>query len=89
MGATTAIAVKDGELDLPALEGGLIPAQKYIYTGNGQFKSSDGRSAVSFDPQKNGKTYLKLNAELDFPGAGQMVMVTYEYQKLESNPLTP
>ncbi|MEK4327098.1 serine hydrolase domain-containing protein [Paenibacillus sp. FSL R7-0312] len=89
VGATTAIAVKDGELDLPALEGGLIPAQKYIYTGNGQFKSSDGRSAVSFDPQKNGKTYLKLNAELDFPGAGQMVMVTYEYQKLESNPLTP
>jgi CubicO group peptidase (beta-lactamase class C family) len=89
VGATTAITVKDGELDLPALEGGLIPAQKYIYTGNGQFKSSDGRSAVSFDLQKNGKIYLKLNAELDFPGAGQMVMVTYEYQKLESNPLTP
>lgn len=87
VGATTAITVKDGELDLPDLEGGLIPAQKYIYTGNGQFKSSDGRTAVSFDPQKNGKTYLKLNAELNFPGAGQMVMVTYEYQKLESNPL--
>lgn len=67
VGATTAITVKDGELDLPALEGGLIPAQKYIYTGNGQFKSSDGRSAVSFDLQKNGITYLKLNAELDFP----------------------
>jgi hypothetical protein len=87
VGATTAIAIKDGEIDLPALEGGLIPPQKYVYTGNGQFTSSDGSATVSFDQQKNGKTYLKLNADLNIPGVGQMVMATYEYQKLDSNSL--
>lgn len=87
VGATTAIEIKDGEIYLPALEGGLIPPQKYVYTGNGQFTSSDGSAAVSFEQQKNGKTYLKLNAYLNLPGVGQMVMATYEYQKLDSNPL--
>ncbi|MEK4514767.1 serine hydrolase domain-containing protein [Paenibacillus sp. FSL H8-0122] len=87
VGATTTIAIKDGALDLPALEGGLIPAQKYIYTGKGQFTSPDGSAAVSFDKQKNGKTYLKLNTHLTIPGIGQMLMVTYEYQKLDVSPL--
>ncbi|EHS59637.1 serine hydrolase [Paenibacillus kribbensis] len=86
VGTTINVEIKNGEFDLPALEG-FVPAQKYVYTGDGQFKSSDGSVAVSFDKQKNGKTYIKANIFLNFTGLGQMVMVTYEYQKLDANPL--
>ncbi|WP_068505073.1 serine hydrolase domain-containing protein [Paenibacillus kribbensis] len=86
VGTTINVEIKNGEFDLPALEG-FVPAQKYVYTGDGQFKSSDGSVAVSFDKQKNGKTYIKANIYLNFPGLGHMVMVTYEYQKLDANPL--
>ncbi|KJD46447.1 serine hydrolase domain-containing protein [Paenibacillus terrae] len=88
VGTTINVEIKNGEFDLPALEG-FVPAQKYVYTGDGQFKSSDGSVVVSFDKQKNGKTYIKANLYLNFPGLGQMVMVTYEYQKLDANPLNP
>ncbi|MBT2216841.1 serine hydrolase [Virgibacillus dakarensis] len=84
--STINIDMNNGAIKLPELEG-LIPAQKYVYTGNGKFKNSDGSAVVSFDKQTNGKTYLKLKAYLDFPGIGQMDMVTYEYQKLDVNPL--
>ncbi|MFW5436775.1 serine hydrolase domain-containing protein [Paenibacillus apiarius] len=87
VGKTVNLEVKNGEIDLPALVGGAIPPQKYVYTGNGQFKNNDGNVAISFDQQKNGKTYLKVNSNLNFPGLGQTVMVMYEYQKLDSNPL--
>ncbi|WP_238650447.1 serine hydrolase domain-containing protein [Paenibacillus piscarius] len=87
IGSTTEVTLKNGELSLPELEGGLVPAQKYVYTGKGQFKSPDGSAIVSFDQLKNGKTYLKLNVHLQLPGLGQMLMVTYEYQKLDANPL--
>ncbi|MGW9527276.1 serine hydrolase domain-containing protein [Paenibacillus terrae] len=88
VGTTINVEIKNGEFELPALEG-FVPAQKYVYTGDGQFKSSDGSAIVSFDKQKNGKTYIKANIYLNFPGLGQMVMVTYEYQKLDANPLNP
>ncbi|MFS0838774.1 serine hydrolase domain-containing protein [Paenibacillus sp. 1P03SA] len=80
--------IKDGEIDMPAL-GGLTPAQKFVYTGKGEFKNNEGNLTVSFDRLKNGKTYLKLNALLTFPGLGQTVMVVYESQKLDRNPLDP
>ncbi|MFE4572552.1 serine hydrolase domain-containing protein [Paenibacillus chitinolyticus] len=82
------LEIKNGEIDLSAA-GGLIPSQKFIYTGNGQFKNKEGNHTVSFDRAKNGKTYLKFNGYLSFPGLGQMVMATYEYQKLDRNPLDP
>jgi hypothetical protein len=87
VGTTINVEIKNGEFDLPAFLDGFVPAQKYVYTGDGQFKSSDGSVAVSFDKQKNGKTYIKANIYLNFPGLGQMVMVIYEYQKLDANPL--
>ncbi|MEK5318346.1 serine hydrolase domain-containing protein [Paenibacillus sp. FSL L8-0644] len=89
VGTTINVEIKNGEFDLPAFLDGFVPAQKYVYIGNGQFKSSDGSVVVSFDQQKNGKTYIKANLYLDFPGLGQMVMVTYEYQKLDANPVNP
>ncbi|ANY65598.1 serine hydrolase [Paenibacillus sp. BIHB 4019] len=89
VGSTLDIAIEDGELALPALMGGFIPEQKYVYTGNGQFKNKEGSITLSFDEQSNGKTYLKLSSYLDFPGIGQTLMVVYSYQKLDPNPLTP
>ncbi|HEY2491817.1 MAG TPA: serine hydrolase domain-containing protein, partial [Paenibacillus sp.] len=86
VGKTVNLEFKNGEIDLPALSG-LIPPQKYVYIGKGQFKNNDGNVTLSFDQPKNGKTYLKLSNYLNFPGLGQTVMVTYEYQKLDSNPL--
>jgi len=86
VGKTVNLEFKNGEIDLPALSG-LIPPQKYVYIGKGQFKNNDGNVTISFDQPKNGKTYLKLSNYLNFPGLGQTVMVTYEYQKLDSNPL--
>ncbi|MFD0619894.1 serine hydrolase domain-containing protein [Paenibacillus sp. GCM10027629] len=87
VGKTVNLEIKNGEIDLPALGNGLLPPQKYVYTGNGQFKNNDGNVTLSFDQPKNGKTYLKLNAYINIPGLGQTVMVMYEYQKLDSNSL--
>ncbi|WP_405081500.1 serine hydrolase domain-containing protein [Paenibacillus chitinolyticus] len=86
---TVNLEIKNGEIALPALFGGLVPAQKFVYIGKGQFKNKEGNLTVSFDRAKNGKTYLKFNGYLSFPGLGQMVMATYEYQKLDRNPLDP
>ncbi|MVO98275.1 serine hydrolase domain-containing protein [Paenibacillus lutrae] len=89
VGTTINLKITNGEIDLPALYGGFIPPQTYLYTGNGQFKNSEGNLTLSFDKAKNGKTYLKLNAYLNFPGLGQIVMVTYEFHKLNANLLNP
>lgn len=39
----------------------------YVYTGNGQFKNKEENAAISFDLQKNGITYLKVNAYTSLP----------------------
>lgn len=83
------VDIQPGQVELPAQMSGLIPAQTYVYTGDGRFTSGDGRASVSFVEETNGKTYLKLDADLNFPGLGQMRMFSYEYQKLEAQPLSP
>ncbi|XOK64500.1 serine hydrolase domain-containing protein [Paenibacillus elgii] len=87
VGNTVNLEIKNGEIDLPTLAFGSLPPQKYVYTGNGQFKNNDGSATISFEQPKNGKTYLKLDAYTNTPGLGQTVLVNYEYQKLDSNPL--
>lgn len=89
VGETMSVDIQPGQLELPAQMSGLIPAQTYVYTGDGRFTSGDGRASVSFVEETNGKTYLKLDANLNFPGLGQMRMISYEYQKLEVQPLSP
>ncbi|OMD44504.1 serine hydrolase [Paenibacillus borealis] len=89
VGTTIDVEIKNGEMKLPALVGGIIPPQTYVYTGKGQFKNNDGNVTISFDKQLNGNTYIKLNSYVDIPGIGQTIMVTYEYQKLDANPLQP
>ncbi|MDR0269771.1 serine hydrolase domain-containing protein [Paenibacillus sp.] len=87
VGKTVNLEIKNGEIELPAMAGSPIPSQTYVYTGNGQFKNKDGSETISFDQQKNGKTYLKLNTYINLPGLGQVGMTTYEFQKLDPNPL--
>lgn len=88
VGETMKVDIQQGQMELAVQMGGLIPAQTYVYTGNGRFTSSDGSANVSFVKETNGKTYLKLDAYLNFPGLSQMHMVSYEYQKLEAQPLS-
>ncbi|WP_405109024.1 serine hydrolase domain-containing protein [Paenibacillus sp. FSL K6-1217] len=87
VGTTLKVEIKNGEISLPALEGGVIPPQAYVYTGAGQFTSKDGTTAISFEKQSNGLTYFKLKAYVELPGIGHTSMVAYEYQKLDANPL--
>ncbi|MGG4483195.1 serine hydrolase domain-containing protein [Paenibacillus illinoisensis] len=87
VGTTLDIQVKNDEITLPALQGGIIPEQKYVYTGEGQFTSTDGSVKASFVKEQNGKVYVKVQAVISLPGLGQTVMNTYDYQKLDPNPL--
>ncbi|WP_440119389.1 serine hydrolase domain-containing protein [Paenibacillus sp. QZ-Y1] len=87
VGATLDIKIKDGEVKLPALLGGLIPEQNYVYTGDGHFTSSDGSAKISFEKEQNDKVYVKVQGMITLPGVGQTVMNTYDYQKLEHNAL--
>lgn len=61
--------------------------QKYIYTGDGKFKSSDGSVSLYFKDEINGKTYLILEAVMTLPGLGQTVQKAYNAQKVDDNPL--
>ncbi|MFJ2043633.1 serine hydrolase domain-containing protein [Paenibacillus taichungensis] len=87
VGSTLDIEVKNGEIALPAMQGGLIPEQNYVYTGEGEFTSNDGSVKVSFEKESNDKVYFKVQANITLPGLGQTVMNTYDYQKLEKNSL--
>ncbi|MDN4618085.1 serine hydrolase [Paenibacillus sp. PsM32] len=82
---TIQLELKNGTMELPDILGGIIPAQTYVYTGKQQFTSKDGSTIISFDKQTNGKTYIKVNTTVSFPGLGQAAMVFYEYQKLSKN----
>ncbi len=86
VGGTVEIQIQDGEIEMPELLG-MIPPQKYVYTGKGQFTSSDGSVVVSFDKQSNGHTYIKAVLHLNFPGIGQTRLADYVYQKLDTNPI--
>lgn len=89
VGSTLKVTVGDGELHMPELLDGMIPEQKYVYTGEGQFTSEDGHTLISFDEQTNGHTYIRTRATLELPGLGQTLMAYYEYQKLGENALSP
>lgn len=77
------IEIKDGEILMPSLIGGLVPEQKFVYVGDNLFKSKDGSVTVSFNQQINGITYLKVSAYLTLPGVGQTYLAFYESQKVK------
>ncbi|MFB9327844.1 serine hydrolase domain-containing protein [Paenibacillus aurantiacus] len=80
------VQFKNGEI-VPELSDGFSPPQKFMYTGNGQFKNKSGNATVSFERAENGKTYLKFVGYESVPGIGQSVTATYSHQKLDRNPL--
>ncbi|MFC4099406.1 serine hydrolase domain-containing protein [Paenibacillus xanthanilyticus] len=86
LGQMVDVQFKNGEI-VPELSDGFSPPQKFMYTGNGQFKSNDGSATVSFERADNGKTYMKFIGYASVPGIGQSAMATYSHQKLDRNPL--
>ncbi len=79
------LEVKDGQLTIPPLLGGMVPAQTLTYVGNGEFKNNDGNATASFSEEKNGKTYLNIKTYLTLPGVGQVAWAYFDSQKLVPN----
>ncbi|WP_458119465.1 serine hydrolase domain-containing protein [Paenibacillus sp. Z6-24] len=88
VGETFNVHIQNGKFKLAAQMAGMIPAQQYIYAGKGKFRSEDGSTLASFERQKNGLTYLKLNAYLNIPELEQSQMALYIGQKLDKQPLS-
>ncbi len=87
VGETRTIKIENSEIQMPALMSDLIPAQAYVYTGNGEFTSEDGRSVLGFDEQTNGHTYVRVRSDMELPALGTSRMAFYEVQKLDANPV--
>ncbi|MEJ8302853.1 serine hydrolase domain-containing protein [Saccharibacillus sacchari] len=87
VGETRELAIQNGEIKMPAMMSDLIPAQTYVYTGDREFTSEDGRSVLSFDEQTNGHTYIRVSSQVELPSLGSSRMAFYEAQKLDANPV--
>lgn len=87
VGSTLRIEIGDGEAELPAMMDGLIPAQTYVYTGDGEFTGMDGRTQISFEEQTNGHTYVRVRSVLEFPGLGQSEIAYFEWQRVSEQKL--
>lgn len=89
VGETRQVSLKDGEIQMPALMSDMIPAQTYVYTGDDEFTSEDGRTVLGFDAQTNGHTYMRISSLIELPEIGSTRMAFYEVQKLDANPVDP
>lgn len=58
VGSTLRVTIENGEVELPGLLSGMIPAQTYVYTGEEEFTGADGRTVISFDDKTNGRSYV-------------------------------
>lgn len=87
VGETRNVKIENGEIQMPALMSDMIPAQAYVYTGDGEFTSEDGRTVLGFDEQTNGHTYVRISSDIELPSIGTSRMAFYEVQKLDSNPV--
>ncbi|WP_322924420.1 serine hydrolase domain-containing protein [Paenibacillus campi] len=87
VGETRTVDIHNDTIDMPAMMSNLIPAQAYVYTGNGEFTSQDGRTVLAFDEQTNGHTYIRIRSDIELPGIGNTRMAFYELQKLDNHPV--
>lgn len=71
-----------------SLYSGSAPVQKFLYTGDGKFYSTDGSTYLSFRKESNGNTYLFMEGYGTIPGMGQIADSNYQGQKIEANPLS-
>lgn len=85
-GAFINIEIEDGEFELPALLKGLIPSDKYVYTGEGMFTNSDGTVTMQFLEQPGDLIFVQANIALVFP-FGNVISKSFIYQKLATCPL--
>ncbi|KAF5045048.1 Beta-lactamase [anaerobic digester metagenome] len=77
---------KDG-FTIPEGFDGMIPAQKFFYVGNMEFKNENGTATATFKETKNNKTYLQVKQCMDFPGIGQVISTDFQSMKLPQNTL--
>jgi CubicO group peptidase (beta-lactamase class C family) len=79
------IEIRDGEIELGALLGGMIPAQKYVYSGDGRFTSPDGKNALHFADVVGGLTFLQGDITIEIPDVGFVKWKAFLYQRLVEN----
>ncbi len=78
----------NGTLNLyTSFEENAIP-QKYLYTKNGKFLSTNGSSYIKFVQGSNGIDYLYVSEYITAPGLGQTILSCYAGQKLTPNKLS-
>lgn len=63
--------------------------QKFIYTGDSKFYSSDGSTYVSFVEESNGRTYLYSAGYSLMPSLAQTASASYQAEKISDNPISP
>lgn len=74
---------KDGQLSITLPANPNYPARNLIYSPEGDFKNSDGSTAISFVKEKNGKTYMMSSGYSSLPGLGQLATREYSAEKID------
>lgn len=75
--------VRDGALSITVPMVPEEPAQRFIYTGAGDFVSEDGSTKVRFVTETNNRTYLWIRQYADIPELGQLAISQYAAEKVE------
>lgn len=76
----------DGTMQLTSL--GTEQRNRFIYTGNGKFRTVNGSNEYWFVKEANGEVYLRGGAYTSLPGIGIYFEEYYVAQKIENNPLS-
>ncbi len=76
------IVVKNGEIDMPPLVLGFVPAQKFVYTGENTFTGEDGSVTVTLVEMADGEKYAQVKMFVTLPGAGQFAYALLESQRI-------
>ena len=74
-----------GKLTVSPLSRADMPRETYYYTSDGEFVSVRGDKRLTFVDESNGHTYTRLVQTLTLPGQGQVVLTSYDMQKIEPN----
>lgn len=86
-GRTYEIEFENNGFTIPEGFDGMVPAQKFIYVGNMEFKNESGTATATFREAKNNETYLQVKECMDFPGMGQVISTDFQSVKLPQNTL--
>lgn len=87
-GGQKEVVVKGGEIAMPQLVLGLIPAQKFVYTGGSTFTGEDGSVTVTFVEMADGEKYLQVKMFVTIPSVGQLVYALLESQMIPPHALS-